>query len=267
MRASKVVDFHVHAFADKIAAKATENLRSYYSMPTVSDGEFCVALEKAKAAKVDKMVIHAVATKATQVEDINNYVKKTMDTKPDMLIGFGAMHRDYENYKAEIKRIKQMGLRGIKLHNDFQGFNIDDDKMMPIYEEIVKNELPILFHVGDRNLDTSNPKRLAKVLDKIPEMRAIAAHMGGVFMWDYAEEYLVGRDVYFDTSSTLFEIGDARFLKILRAHGADKVFFGTDYPLSDYELEFSYFDRLSLTKEETELIFYKNAYKFFKIEE
>ncbi len=267
MRGSKVVDFHVHAFADKIAVKATENLVRYYSMPAISNGTFDVIYKKAILADIDKMVIHAVATKPTQVEDINTYVKKTVDTAPERLIGFGAMHRDFDNYKEEIKRIKELGLRGIKLHNDFQGFNIDDDKMMFVYEEIVKNDLPILFHMGDRNVDSSSPKRLARVLDKMPEMRAVAAHMGGVFMWDLAEEYLVGRDVYFDTSSALFEIGDERFLRLLRAHGSDKVLFGTDYPLSDYELEFSYFDRLNLTKEETENVFYKNAYRFLNIKD
>lgn len=267
MRGSKVLDFHVHAFADKIAQRATENLVNYYKMPAVSNGTFDIALKKAKEANINKMVIHVVATKANQVEEINNHVKETMDTAPDMLIGFGTIHRDYDNYKSELKRIKDLGLRGIKLHNEFQGFDIDDDKMMPVYEEIVKLDLPILFHMGDKNGHRSSPKRLAKVLDKIPEMRAIAAHMGGVFMWDYAEEYLVGRDLYFDTSSSLFKIGDERFIKMLRAHGADRVFFGTDYPLSDYDLEFSYFDRLNLTKEETELIFYKNAYNFLGIED
>lgn len=263
----RVVDFHVHAFADKIAKKAAENLKNYYSMPLVGDGTFGVIFNRAKKAHVDKMVIHAVATKHTQVEVINNYVKEVMDSAPDMIIGFGTIHRDFANYKEEIKRIKSMGLRGIKLHTDFQGFNIDDDKMMFIYEEIVKQNLPILFHMGDRNIDSSSPKRLARVLDAIPQMCAIAAHMGGVFRWDESQQYLVGRDVFFDTSSTLFEMGDERFVEMVRAHGADKIFFGTDYPLSDYEHEFAHFERLALTDGEKEKIFYKNAYKFFALEE
>ncbi len=262
----KVVDFHVHAFADKIAKKAAENLRDYYKMPLVGDGTFDVIYERATRADIDKMVIHAVATKYSQVEVINTYVSETVKKDPERLIGFGAMHRDFENYKQEIKRIKSLGLRGIKMHNDFQGFNIDDDKMMFVYEEIVKNDLPILFHMGDRNVDSSSPKRLSRVLERFPEMKAVAAHMGGVFMWDESEEYLVGRDVYFDTSSSLFLIGNERFLRMIKNHGADKILFGTDYPLSDYEKEFSYFEKLSLTEEEKDRIFYKNAYEFLKIE-
>ncbi len=263
----KVVDFHVHAFADKIAKKAAENLRDYYLMPLVGDGTFDVIYNRAKKASVDKMVIHAVATKQTQVEIINNYVTDVVKSSPETLIGFGTIHRDFDDYKNEIKRVRDMGLKGIKLHADFQGFNIDDEKMMFVYEEIIKQNLPILFHMGDRKVDSSSPKRLANVLNKFPEMRAIAAHMGGVFRWGESEEYLVGRNVFFDTSSTLFEIGDEKFVSMVRAHGADKIFFGTDYPLSDYEHEFAAFDRLDLKDDEKAKIFYKNAYDFFGIDE
>lgn len=267
MEEKKVVDFHVHAFADKIAVKAAENLRDYYHMPLVGDGKFDTILTRAKQSKIDKLVIHAVATKATQTTTINDYVSAIAKKYPDHIIGFGTIHRDFDEYKNEIGRIKQLGLCGIKLHTVFQNFNIDDDKMMFIYEEIVKNDLPILFHMGDRKVDLASPKRLARVLDKFPQMRAVAAHMGGVFEWEESMEYLVGRDVYFDTSSTLFEIGDQRFLKMLRAHGDDKVMFGTDYPLSDYEHEFERINRLELTQQEKDNIFYKNAYKFLHIDE
>mgnify|MGYP004733120447 FL=1 len=265
MKPKKIVDFHVHAFADKIAVKAAANLTNYYHMPLVGDGKFDTILKRAKDAGVDKMVIHAVATKAEQTTVINNYVHEVLKSYPDHIIAFATIHRDFDDYKAELKRIKELGLCGIKLHSVFQNFNIDDDKMMFIYEEIVKNDLPILFHMGDRTVDLASPKRLARVLDKFPEMRAVAAHMGGVFSWEESMEYLVGRNVYFDTSSTLFELEDSMFLKMLHAHGTNKVMFGTDYPLSDYEHEFDRFARLNLTQEETDKIFYKNAYCFLRL--
>lgn len=267
MKPERIVDFHVHAFADKIAVKAAENLRDYYNMPLVGDGKFDTVLERAKQINIDKMVIHAVATKAKQTTVINDYVSSVAKKYPDKIVGFATIHRDFDEYKEEILRIKDMGLKGIKLHNVFQNFNIDDDKMMFIYEEIVKNDLPILFHMGDRTVDLASPKRLARVLEKFPQMRAVAAHMGGVFEWEESMEYLVGKNVYFDTSSTLFEIGDERFLKMLSEHGKDKVLFGTDYPLSDYEHEFERFSRLNLSKEVLDKIFYKNAYEFLRLED
>ncbi len=261
----KTVDFHAHAFPDKIAEKAALNLETYYDMPLVANGHFNVLLEKARASNIDKMVILSTATKAAQVENVNNYISSLMNEYGDLLIGFGTIHPEYSDYKNELKRVKELGLRGIKLHADFQNFYLDAPEMLPIYEEIIKLDLPILFHMGDKNFDRTSPKRLAWLLDKYPEMTAIGAHLGGVFMWDESIEYLVGKNLYFDTSSTLHALEKEKFMYIVRKHGADKILFGTDYPLSDYELEFERFKGLDLTDEEKEKIFYKNAYRLLKL--
>lgn len=258
---NRIVDFHVHAFPDKIAKKAAVNLEEYYHMPLVSEGGFGDILDRAERAGVEKMIIHSTATKAAQVENINNYVSGLVKEKPSLLVGFGTIHPDYTDYRDELQRVVELGLHGIKLHAEFQNFYLDDDKMLPIYEEIVRLGLPVLFHLGDRNFDHASPRRLANVLDQFPGMKAIGAHLGGVFNWDEAIVYLVGRDLYFDTSSTLHAIDPGVFLYIIRHHDIHKILFGTDYPLSDYELELKRFERLALTDEERELIFYKNAYR------
>lgn len=257
----KTVDFHAHAFADKIAEKAARNLEQYYDMPLVSTGHFNTLLERASNAGIDKLVVHATATKASQVETVNDYVHSLVSQYPDTLVGFGTIHPDYENYKSELKRVKELGLRGIKLHADFQNFYLDAKEMLPIYEEIIKLDLPILFHMGDRNFDRTSPRRLAWLLDKYPEMTAIGAHLGGVFMWDESIEYLVGKNLYMDTSSTLHELEPEKFMYIVRTHGIDKILFGTDYPLSDYELEHEHFKSLDFTDEELAKILGENAYK------
>lgn len=262
----KIIDFHVHAFDDKIARKATENLMNYYDMPAVGDGRFSAIYNQAVSMNVSKMVIHAVATKASQVEKINSYIAKTVQTDPNRIIGFAAFHRDYNDADEEIKRIKRLGLRGIKLHADFQGFKVDDDKMLKLYEKFAEASLPVLFHAGDRKIDNSSPKRIARVLEKVPQLCAVAAHMGGAFRWDESEEYLVGKDIYFDTSSTFFELPVQRFLKMANAHGFEKIMFGTDYPLSDYKKELAYYENIPLSEENRKKIFYENACHFLNIE-
>ncbi|MBQ1974967.1 MAG: hypothetical protein II224_04080, partial [Ruminococcus sp.] len=79
-------------------------------------------------------------------------------------VGFGTMHADYEDIKGEVERIIKLGLLGIKLHTDFQGFAIDDDSALPIYEA-ARGQLPILFHVGDTKSDLSAPERVAKICE------------------------------------------------------------------------------------------------------
>ncbi len=257
----KVVDIHAHAFDDKIAEKATLNLKDYYNIPPVSDGRLCYLTESAKKHNIDKLVVCATATKPTQVQMINTYVSNLLS---EHIIGFGTLHCDFDGIDEELDRMEELGLKGVKFHPIFQGFKIDDDKAMLMYEKIGKR-FPVLIHVGDKNVDHARPQRLANVIEELPDVTFIAAHLGGFSEWDEAKECLIGKNIYIDTSSS------TRFLKpddaksIIRAHGADKVLFGTDYPLSDHEFEFDCLKKLNLTKDEYENIYWKNAYKLLKI--
>jgi len=84
-----------------------------------------------KRAGISKSVVLSIATKPTQTENINNWSAEIQDEE---IIAFGSIHPDYENWKAELFRIKNMGLKGIKFHPDYQKFFVDDKKMFPIYE-------------------------------------------------------------------------------------------------------------------------------------
>lgn len=259
----KVVDVHAHAFDEKIAVRATENLVKYYGDDAVSDGRLIHLLNSAKENNIDKLVLCATATKPTQVQLINNYVSGLVDKN---IIGLGTLHPDYEDLNGEIARMKELGLSGIKLHPIFQGFDTDEEKALKMYECIGSN-FPVLIHVGDVNSDATTPRRLSKVIDMFPEITFIAAHMGGYSEWDEAEEYLYGKNVYFDTSSSVRMLKPKEARRLIRKHGADKILFGTDYPLSSHKQEFKCLEKLKLTDEEYDMIFWKNAYKLFKIKE
>jgi predicted TIM-barrel fold metal-dependent hydrolase len=134
-----------------------------------------------------------------------------------------------------------------------------------MYEEIGQ-DYPIVLHVGDKKLDFSNPERLAKVLEKFPEHKFVAAHMGGYSVWDNEAKSLVGKNVWFDTSSTMWEVTPEKMVEMIRAHGADKVLFGSDYPAVSLKAEAERIEALQLTEEEKEMIFYTNAAKLLELE-
>jgi predicted TIM-barrel fold metal-dependent hydrolase len=136
--------------------------------------------------------------------------------------------------------------------------------MMPIYEA-VEGRLPVLIHMGDQNVDSSSPVRLARVLDRFPKLVAIAAHFGGYRMWDLSCEYLIGRNVYMDTSSTLYFITPERAVGMIRKHGAEKMLFGSDFPMWDHREELNRFLALDLTEEERRAILSGNAHKLLSI--
>ena len=69
----------------------------------------------------------------------------------------------------------------------------------------------------------------------------------------------------FDTSSSLPFISAEKATNIIYMLGAEKFFFGTDFPMWDAETELKRFDRLKITDDEKENILGKNILNFIKI--
>ncbi len=258
-----IIDIHAHIFPDKIAEKAVDAIGRYYGVSMRRDGTVDGLLESGRNIGVEKYIVHSSATTVEQVKAINDYVSGVTRDHPEF-IGFATLHPDMPDIPAEVDRIISLGLKGLKLHPEFQHFTVDDDSMMPIYEA-VEGRLPVLIHMGDRNVDSSSPIRLARVLDKFPQLTVIAAHFGGYSMWDLSCEYLIGRNVYMDTSSTLDFITPERAVDMIRKHGADKMLFGSDYPMWDHREELNRFLALDLTEEERRAILFENAQKLLSI--
>ena len=264
-----IIDAHAHIFPDKIAEKASAGISGFYDgMAIDSGGTLGELLRKGAEAGVDRFLVQSVATVPHQVTSINDYIAECVRREPrGKLIGFGAMHPDFEDISGEIERMISLGLRGIKLHSDFQGFNIDDEKAFPIYEA-AEGRLPILFHVGDKRSDRSSPERLLKIVKRFPKLTVIAAHLAGWSMWDKGAE-LFGdyiRDdpqcrVYTDCSSSLYAMSPEHAAELIRKFGADRVLWGTDYPMWNAKEELERFAALPLTERERELILSENAQK------
>ncbi len=257
----KIIDIHAHIFPEKIAKKATRSTGYYYGIPMYGNGTVSDLCENGSKIGVYRYVVHSTATRAEQVQSVNDFIASVQRSN-DSFIGFGTLHPEFDDIEGEVERILSLGLKGIKLHPDFQRFNIDDRRAMSIYEAI-EGRLPLLIHMGDERRTFSHPKRLAHVLDIFPNLIVIAAHMGGYRMWDESMEYLVGRDVYFDTSSTLMFLDSDRVVEMIRTHGPERIFFGVDYPMWSHEEELKRLCSLGLSDGELELILCKNAYRCF----
>ena len=254
-----IIDAHVHIYPEKIADRAVEGIENFYNMHIEYDGRVSTLLKEGKKAGVDKFIVQSVATVPEQVKSINNFIAQSVSENEE-LIGFGTLHPDFPDIAAEIDRIISLGLKGIKLHSDFQRFGIDDEKAFPIYEA-AEGRLPILFHMGDERSDLSSPERLLKVIKKFPKLTPIGAHFAGWSMWDRAEKALAGTGIYTDCSSSLYALSPERAVRLIHNFGADKVLWGTDYPMWNYADELNRFDRLPLSETERRMILGENAMK------
>lgn len=260
----KKIDVHSHIFPDEIAPKVIDYLQNYYGFKWGGSGILSDLISSMDSAEVERSVIFSSATKPEQVVKINSFIASTVDAHPERFIGFGTIHPDFEDYENEIERIKKLGLRGIKLHPDFQGFNIDDPRMMRIYDA-VGDSLVFLFHTGDKNTDFSSPYRLANLNDKMPFLRIIAAHLGGYSEWDESYKHLVGRDIFMDVSSVFPHISYDEGRKLILAHGIEKTLFASDYPAIRHNQAVSDVVALGFADDENEKIFHLNASKLLGV--
>ena len=257
-----IIDAHAHIFPDKIAEKAVAGIGTFYSeLKMHLDGTAETLIKTGEAAGVSKFLVQSVATVPAQVEGINNFIADCVKKYPGKFKGFAAMHPGYDNVENEIDRAISLGLKGVKLHPDFQQFPIDDERAMKIYE-IIEGRLPLLIHMGDSRYNWSKPEMLAKVLEAFPKLQVIGAHFAGWSEWDRAEKILGGKwqdQLWVDTSSSLYSMSPERARELIDAYGAEKVMFGTDYPMWTVKDELEMFDKIPLSEREREMILHENA--------
>ena len=262
----EIIDAHAHIYPEKIAQKATETIGVFYDIKMqMPAGTAQRLIEDGERAGISRYVVHSVATTAHQVRSINEFLLREVSAHPEF-IGFIALHQDLseEEVEREIAWGLENGFKGIKLHPDFQKFNIDDENVEKFYRA-ASGKLPILFHIGDDRYDYSNPARLVKMAKKYPETTFIAAHFGGYRCWDNAEMYKGLINVYFDTCSSLPFITPEKAKEIIDLLGADRFFFSTDFPMWDAKGELERFNKIPLTEAERELIFAKNIKRLLNI--
>ncbi len=257
-----LIDFHTHCFPEKIAKSALERL-SFVSggMVPNTDGTLKGLKNLMKSQGIDKAVVLSIATNARQQKNVNDFAAQINSQN---IISFGSVFPASEDWSEELDRIKELGLKGVKLHPDYQGFSVDDEKMIPIYKKISALGLITVFHAGyDYGFPPpygATPEKLVKIL-KYFDSPVVAAHWGGLDCGEGVLKHLCGKDIYFDTSFGFSNMPKYFAQKIIETHSADKILFGTDCPWHTPQMEMRLLDSLELSKEETEKITRKNAQK------
>lgn len=262
----EIIDAHAHIYPEKIAAKATDTIGVFYDIKMeMPAGTAEQLIKDGGKAGITRYVVHSVATTAHQVRSINEFIRRECEAHPEF-IGFITLHQDLsdEEILAEIDFALENNLKGIKLHPDFQKFNIDDESAERFYRA-AEGKLPILLHMGDDRYEYSKPARLAKMAKKYPKVNFIAAHFGGYRCWAEAPIYKGLDNVYFDTCSSLPFISAEKARELIDMFGADKFFFGTDFPMWDATGELERFNQIPMTDAEREMILSGNVKKLLKI--
>ena len=259
-----VIDCHDHIYHKKLAAMAVKGVGEYYNTEMSCGGTAEELAEITEDSPVRHFVVNAVAPNARSVKRLNDFIAGECK-KHSQFTGLGTLHPDMDDAENEIERIISLGLKGIKLHPDTQDFEMDSPDAMKLYE-MIEGRLPVLMHCGDYRSDKSHPHRLEKILKAFPGLTVVAAHLGGWSIFDEAVPYMEKLDCPMDISSTMPFIGIERTAELIRRYGADRILFGSDYPMWHPVREYEAFMSIEMSDEDREKILWRNTAEVFGIE-
>ncbi len=264
-----VVDVHCHVYPAVIADKAAKAVADFYQVqPGEGAAEVAGLPEVLQKECVGRYnFIHSVATVPHQVQSVNRFVAgvAALD-KRFLALGTLNPYSTPLEMEENIAQLEKLGLPGVKIHPDMQQFPLNGKESLAMLEAC-ENRFVILAHTGDVRYHFSNPSEFAPVLKRFPRTTFIGAHMAGYTCWEEATKKLAGRfgNLYVDLSSTMFALPPEKCVELIRAYGADRVLFGSDFPMWRPQKELERFLALPLTKQEQEMILYRNAAKLFKL--
>ena len=256
-----IIDFHTHIYPEASASKTLTAVKSRAGISCFSDGTRQGLVRSMDRAGIDLSVVCSVATKPERVESTHQWLESVRNRR---IMPFATMHPEGLAVPEETRNLKKRGFKGFKVHPDYQGFFVDEKRVYPFYEAAQAEGMIVLFHAGlDRGLPApihSTPERLAKVHRDFPSLRMVVAHLGGEGVFDETETYLLGRDIFMDTSFVLRVMPPDVLERFLKKHPAERILFGSDSPWTDQSEELRYLMSLPyLRVEEKEKIAGRNA--------
>lgn len=283
-----IVDIHTHAFPEAIAARTVDKLQAASHTHPFTDGSVGALRKSMAEAGVDRSVVLPVATNARQVPHVNDASIALNERREETgVLSFGCMHPDFDGWKSELARLAEAGVQGIKLHPVYQGVFFDDARYLRILDRCAELGLAVLTHAG-RDVgfpgaaDYVSPARIASAMRQTDGVTLICAHMGSWRQWDDAERLLPetgvcldasfslgamvpNGDGYYRTPESLALLDAERFVRLVRAFGAERVLFGSDSPWGGQREDVEQFRALPLTEAERAAILGGNAERLLKL--
>lgn len=280
------IDFHTHIFPEKISAAVIDKLSRISRTPAFTDGTLSGLRKSMDAAQIDLSVILPVATNTGQVEKINSSAAKLNEEFADAgIFSLGCIHPDFINYREELGRVKNRGLKGIKIHPVYQDTNLDDVKFLRIFDRAAELDLIVVAHagldIGFPGVVKCSPQMARHVVDEVGDFKFVLAHMGGWKNWSDVLKLLADTKVFIDTAFSTGEIiprSDCRweadelklldasqFMTFVKIFGADRILFGTDSPWSSQKTSLEFINALPLADADKNKILGLNAKRLLEL--
>ncbi len=258
-----IIDFHTHAFPDRLARRAVDSLKVHIDREPITDGTLADLTAKMKRWGIDLSVICNIATNARQTDNVNSFAVESA-AEYDSIVPLGSIHPLCDDLEGRLIKLKSAGRPGIKIHPDYMGFDLDDAHFDPIFELCSSLGLFVITHAG---LDVCSPEHIhatpdmiLRVMRRHPKLKLVCAHFGANCMWDEVLEKLCGQPLWIDTSLAYVEAHDRAVLRsILLSHDPERILFASDCPWCPPDENVRFLESFGLSDTLYEKIFEKNA--------
>ncbi len=229
-----IIDFHTHAFPDRIAEKAIPALASAGQVKACTTGTTESLLASMDRAGISRSVICSIATRPEQFDAILNW---SQVVKNDRLIPLPSIHPDDPRCVERVYTIHKGGFAGIKMHPYYQNFFLNEKRLDPLYDALSDTGLLLVVHCGFDiaypHIRCADPASVLVLQNRFPKLNLIATHFGGWKLWDEVEELLIGKQIYMEISFALQYLNKKQMLRMLNSHPPGLLLFGSDSPWTD----------------------------------
>lgn len=261
-----IVDFHTHMFPERIAESTIRFLSDVCGIHAYTSGTYEGLSASTKEAGIDLSVALPVVTKPSQFATVAQFAREHQEGN---ILSFAGVHPADPNAESALVSLSRIGIKGIKLHPDYQDTYFNDIRYKRILARASELGMITVVHAGvDAKCPDHvhcTPKMAEETINEVQPSNLVLAHMGGNRLWDEVEEYLVGRDVYLDTGVVLDRMPQEQFLRIVKNHGADRILFATDSPWAGQKEYVAIMQGMPLTEAEKEKILGGNAQKLLQL--
>lgn len=172
-------------------------------------------------------------------------------------------------------------VKGFKIWLGYRRVFARDEVFSPLYDYAEEHKLPVLFHTGDTASSTgslahAHPLTLDEVANAREDLKIVVCHMGNPWILDTAELLYKHRNVFADISGLVVGGGGygKEYMRLLAqrigeavyyAGGAEKLVFGTDYPVETQESGLALVSMLKITQADREKVLCRNASRLYSI--
>jgi uncharacterized protein len=249
-----IIDAHAHVWPDRIAAAALSGNR-VRGLQARGDGTVAGLTRTMKSYGVNVSCCLGIANEARHVDKVNEFVAGLASSER---FGFGTVHAGL-TVEENMASLTRHGITAVKIHPLFQNFALDDRRLWAVLDAF-GGDIAVITHVGEggdaRTNSLSSPRMVADIARQFPQLRLVACHFGGYKILDDAEEMLCGADVVLETSwpPSLATLRPSRVRRLIRDHGAERIVFGSDWPMTDVGAEIAAVEALGLSDDETKSV-------------